>query len=93
MSALRESRRTSNVDLLGVVSELRALRTASQTQRYRGAPPPLPSREIVEAFVSALYPAISDRPILGPTTSESAVGRRLRSAPPPSVRGGSGFRA
>ena len=62
MSALRESRRKPDdeLDLVAVVAELRALRTASQTRRYRGAPPPLPSREvvieIVEGIVAALYP-------------------------------------
>ena len=62
MSALRESPRKPDdqLDLIAVVAELRALRTASQTRRYRGAPPPLPSREvvieIVEGIVSALYP-------------------------------------
>jgi serine O-acetyltransferase len=49
-----------DLDLGGVAAQLRTLRSASQTRRYRGAPPPLPSREIVieivQAIVSALYP-------------------------------------
>jgi serine O-acetyltransferase len=43
-----------------VVGELRALRTASQMRRYRGAPPELPSREAaiksVDGLVAALFP-------------------------------------
>jgi len=49
------------IDLAGVVSELAALRKASQTSRYGDrAAPSLPSRaaivELVEALVSVLYP-------------------------------------
>ena len=62
MSALREQRPESDgdFDLIEIVAGLRALRTASQKRRYRGAAPPLPSREIivdvVESLVAALYP-------------------------------------
>ena len=62
MSALREQRPESDgdFDLVEIVAGLRALRTASQKRRYRGAAPPLPSREIivdmVESLVAALYP-------------------------------------
>ena len=83
MSALRESRRSpeDDVDLVAVVAELRALRTACQTRRYRGAPPPLPSREIVievvEDIVSrALSPPFRTR---GPGAERR---RRLHSARP-----------
>jgi serine O-acetyltransferase len=62
MTALRETRREAHedLDLADVAVELRALRTASQKRRYRGAPPPLPSREVVihavDGLASALYP-------------------------------------
>jgi len=44
-----------------ILAQLQALRTASQTKRYHGAPPPeLPSREavaeIIKGLVSVLYP-------------------------------------
>ena len=62
MSALREPcpEPDGDLDLIAIAAELRGLRSASQKRRYRGAPPPLPSREaivdIVESLVSALYP-------------------------------------
>jgi serine O-acetyltransferase len=84
MSALRESRRNSDVDLVAVVAELSALRTASQTRRYRGVPPPLPSREIVieivEAIVSALYPRHFGPADLGPDDVDAFALRALESA-------------
>ena len=49
-----------DVDLPDIAARLRGLREASQKRRYRGAPPPLPSRELViesiDTLVSALYP-------------------------------------
>ena len=61
MSALPISRSgESAFDLIEIAGHLSALRSSSQKRRYRGAPPPLPSREVViKAFddlVSALYP-------------------------------------
>ena len=62
MIALHEPRRDApdNLDLADVAVQLRALRTASQKRRYRGPPPPLPSREVVidsvDGLASALYP-------------------------------------
>ena len=62
MSALREQRPESggDLDLVDIAVQLYGLRTASQKKRYRGAPPPLPSKEIVinvvERLVSTLYP-------------------------------------
>ncbi len=86
MSALRESRRSpeDDVDLVAVVAELRALRTASQTRRYRGAPPPLPSREIVievvEDIVSALYPRHFGPVDLEPNDVDAFILRALETA-------------
>ena len=87
MSALRESDRNPverDVDLVGVASDLRALRTASQTRRYRGAPPPLPSRamilEIVEAIVAALYPRHFGPSDLAPDDVDAFILRTLDSA-------------
>ena len=62
MTALREIRREAHDDLglADIVVQLRGLRTASQKRRYRGAPPPLPSREIIidviDGLAAALYP-------------------------------------
>lgn len=62
MTALRETRREAHDDLglADIVVQLRGLRTASQKRRYRGAPPPLPSREIIidviDGLAAALYP-------------------------------------
>jgi serine O-acetyltransferase len=62
MTAVREPRREARHDLefVDIVAQLRGLRTASQKRRYRGAPPPLPSREIiidlVDGITAALYP-------------------------------------
>jgi serine O-acetyltransferase len=62
VTALREIRREAHDDLglADIVVQLRGLRTASQKRRYRGAPPPLPSREIIidviDGLAAALYP-------------------------------------
>ena len=62
MSVLREPPRQTeeDLDLADIVVRLRGLTTASQKRRYRGAPPSLPSREIivdlVDDLVAALYP-------------------------------------
>lgn len=62
MTALRDERRVSDddLDLVAVAEQLHALRSASQKRRYRGAPPPMPSREIiidlVQSLVAALFP-------------------------------------
>ena len=54
------SKADGDLDLVNIAVRLRGLRTASQKRRYRGAPPPLPSREtvidLVDSLVSALYP-------------------------------------
>jgi serine O-acetyltransferase len=62
VTALREPRAEGDgdLDLAAIAGELRHLRSAAQKRRYRSAPPPLPSREIivdiVESLVAALYP-------------------------------------
>jgi serine O-acetyltransferase len=62
VTALREqpSEADGDMDVVDIAAQLRSLRTASQKRRYRGAPPPLPSRElvidVVDALTSALYP-------------------------------------
>jgi serine O-acetyltransferase len=62
VSALREPRAEGDgdLDLAAIAGELRRLRSAAQKRRYRSAPPPLPSREIivdiVESLVAGLYP-------------------------------------
>jgi serine O-acetyltransferase len=86
VSALHEPTRgeEEDLDLTHIVVQLCGLRTASQKRRYRGAPPPLPSREIiidlVDGLVSALY-----RRHFGPTDLaakdvHSFVTRTLESA-------------
>jgi serine O-acetyltransferase len=86
VTALRDERPEIEGDrnLTGVVAELRALRTASQTRRYRGSPPPLPSREIiieiVEGLVSALYPRHFGPADLAPADADAFVIRTLESA-------------
>ena len=87
MSALRERSRDDlegDFDLVAVVKALRALRTTSQIRRYRGAPPPLPSREIileiVEAIVSALYPRHFGPADLAPDEVDAFILRALESA-------------
>jgi serine O-acetyltransferase len=62
VSALRDPRPEGGgaLDLVAIAARLRGLRSAAQKRRYRSAPPPLPSREIivdiVERLVAALYP-------------------------------------
>jgi len=86
VSALRETRREPGigVDLVAVATALRALRAASQSRRYRGSPPPLPSREavieIVEALVAGLYPRHFGPMDLAPGDVDTFVIRTLQSA-------------
>ena len=86
MSALREGRPRggADLDLAGVAAELRALRLASQTRRYRGAPPPLPSREVVievvESLVAALYPRHFGPADLAPDEADAFIIETLERA-------------
>ncbi len=87
MSSQRERSRDDlegEFDIVAVVKELRALRTASQTRRYRGASPPLPSRaiilDIVEAIVSALYPRHFGPADLAPDEVDAFIVRTLEQA-------------
>jgi serine O-acetyltransferase len=86
VSAARETRRgaAGDVDLVGVASELSALRAASRSRRYRGPAPPLPSREailgIVSALVAALYPRHFGPPDLAPDGVDPFVVRTLGTA-------------
>ena len=86
MSALRETRREPaiGVEVVAVATELRALRAASQSRRYRGSPPPLPSREavieIVEALVAGLYPRHFGPMDLAPGDVDAFVIRTLEAA-------------
>jgi serine O-acetyltransferase len=74
----------SDADLVAVAAELRALRTTSQTRRYRGAPPSLPSRkvviEFVQAIVAALYPRHFGPTDLQPADADAFIIRTLESA-------------
>ena len=74
MSVLREPPRQTEEDLglADIVVRLRGLTTASQKRRYRGAPPSLPSREIIVDLVDdrgGPHRAISARPTLPPRMS------------------------
>ncbi len=86
MNAMREERRgAEDAPNLGeVAAKLRVLRSASQSRRYRGAPPPLPSRaiviEIVEQIVAALYPRHFGPVDLAPQEVDAFVVRTLESA-------------
>ncbi len=86
MSALREQRPESDgdFDLIEIVDGLRSLRTASQKRRYRGAAPPLPSREIivdvVESLVAALYPRHFGPTDLLPANVDPFIVRTLEGA-------------
>jgi serine O-acetyltransferase len=86
VTALRDERSEAQGgrDLTWVAAELRSLRTASQTRRYRGSPPPLPSRpaiiEIVEAVVSALYPRHFGPTDLAPEDVDAFILRTLELA-------------
>ena len=59
VSALREPprRAVEDLDLAAIVVQLRGLRTASQQRRYRGAPPPLPSRGSSSTWSALWCPA------------------------------------
>jgi len=65
----------------GVAAQLRQLRAASQSSRYRGAAPRLPSREaiegIVENLVAALYPRHFGPPGLSAREADAFVVRTL----------------
>ena len=86
MTALREPRQKAagGHDLMAVVAELRGLRSAAQKRRYRGVPPPLPSREIiidiVERLVAALYPRHFGPTDIGDGAVDAFVTRTLESA-------------
>jgi serine O-acetyltransferase len=85
VTALRESRREpEELDLADIVVQLRGLRTAAQKRRYRGAPPPLPSREIVidlvDDLVAALYPRHYGPADLNPAEVDAFVAKTLESA-------------
>src|SRR5271157_1651860 len=86
MTALREPRPESddNLDLVAITAELRSLRTAAQKRRYRGAPPPLPAREIiigiVDSLVAALYPRHFGPVDLGGKDVDAFIVRTLDSA-------------
>lgn len=60
MTLQRSEPAAEEIDLPGLVAQLRDLRAASQKRRYRGAAPDLPSREatieLADALVAALYP-------------------------------------
>jgi len=81
VSALPDDR--LGVNLAAVAAQLQTLRLASQTRRYRGAPPPLPSREsiieIVESLVAALYPRHFGPVDLAPDDADVFVIRTLES--------------
>jgi len=72
------------IDLADVAVRLRSLRTASQRRRYRGAPPPMPSRELivgaVDGLVAALYPRHFGPAELSPRDVDAFVVRTLDSA-------------
>jgi serine O-acetyltransferase len=86
VTALRETRREAHddPDLANVAVQLRALRTVSQKRRYRGAPPPLPSREVVidavDGLAAALYPRHFGPADLDAKDIDSFVLRTLGSA-------------
>jgi serine O-acetyltransferase len=68
-------------EIARVVTELRRLRAASQSSRYRGPAPRLPSREaiseIVENLVSALYPRHFGPPGLSARDADAFVAKTL----------------
>jgi serine O-acetyltransferase len=73
-------------EIAKVVAELRRLRAASQSSRYRGPAPRLPSREaiaeIVESLVSALYPRHFGPPGLNARDADAYVANTLAEALP-----------
>jgi serine O-acetyltransferase len=86
VTTLRETLREAddNLGLADIVTQLRGLRTASQKRRYRGAPPPLPSREIVvdlvDGLASAIYPRHFGPTDLAAKDVDAFVARTLHSA-------------
>lgn len=86
MTAVRglRSKADGDLDLVNIAVRLRGLRTASQKRRYRGAPPPLPSREtvidLVDGLVSALYPRHFGPADLGPKEVDAFIIRTIDSA-------------
>jgi serine O-acetyltransferase len=86
MNAMRDERRggDDSLNLAEVAAKLRTLRSASQNRRYRGAPPPLPSRgiviEIVESLIAALYPRHFGPTDLAPQDADAFIIRTLESA-------------
>ena len=86
MTALHESRPAADqeFDLIEIVAGLRSLRSTAQKRRYRGAPPPLPSREIiidiVERLVAALYPRHFGPANLRPAYLDPFIVRTLEGA-------------
>ena len=83
LSELR-AKAVDEIDLVDVAARLRGLRTASQRCRYRGAPPPMPSRELivgaVDGLVAALYPRHFGPAELSPRHVDAFVLRTLNSA-------------
>ena len=87
MSAVPETRVTdAPPGLDAVAAQLRELRSAAQKRRYRGAPPALPSREVVistvDALVSALFPRHFGPPGLAADETDAFVAPTLESALP-----------
>jgi serine O-acetyltransferase len=86
VTAVRELRSKADGDpaLVDIAVRLRSLRAASQKRRYRGAPPPLPSREtiidLVDSIVSALYPRHFGPAKLGAAEVDGFVVQTLQSA-------------
>jgi serine O-acetyltransferase len=86
VTAVREAWRAArdDLDLADIVAELRRLRTTSQKRRYRGATPPLPSREIiidlVDGLTAALYPRHFGPADLSAKDVDAFVARTLDSA-------------
>jgi serine O-acetyltransferase len=82
MSAISiDSETGGDPEIASVVAELRRLRAASQSSRYRGPAPRLPSREalgeIVENLVSALYPRHFGPPGLDARDADAFVASTL----------------
>lgn len=87
MTALFEGRPSGeSCDLAAIAGALRELRTASQRRRYRGAPPSLPSREIViesvDRVVETLFPRHFGPPDLAAHEVDAFVIHNLETALP-----------
>jgi serine O-acetyltransferase len=86
VTALREPRPEGggDLDLIAIAAGLRGLRSAAQKRRYRAAPPPLPSREIivgiVDSLVAALYPRHFGPPNLEDSDVDAFIVRTLEGA-------------